>query len=103
MLLIGWFPNYADVTSRALQFNLVASIQFRSSTADDLGQSAEETDMFIDPQEAPQIVTRSDKRGTKSLGRSRDNWRKLHLGVILSIYSFFYSFTFMVSILSGFF
>ena len=29
-------------------------------------------------------VTHSDKRGTKSLGRSRANWRIHHLGVILS-------------------
>ena len=37
------------------------------------------------------VVTRSDKRGTKSLGRSRDNWRKHHLGVInWSIYWFWF-------------
>ena len=35
-------------------------------------------------------VTRSDKRGTKSLGRSRDNWRKHHLGVVVTIYCFGY-------------
>ena len=35
-------------------------------------------------------VPRSDKRATKSLGRSRDNWRKHHLGVILSIYCLWY-------------
>ena len=33
-------------------------------------------------------VTRSDKRVTKSLGRSRDNWRNHHLGVIWSSYCF---------------
>ena len=38
-------------------------------------------------------VTRSDKRGTKSLRRSRDNWRKHHLGVIPSIFYFFDIFT----------
>ena len=29
-------------------------------------------------------MTRSDKRGTKSMGRSRDNWKKCHLYVILA-------------------
>ena len=28
-------------------------------------------------------VTNCDKRGTKSPGRSRDNWKKQHLGVSL--------------------
>ena len=30
----------------------------------------------------PINVTHSDKMGTQSLGRSRDNWKKHHLGVI---------------------
>ena len=37
-------------------------------------------------------VTHSDKRGAKSLGRSRDNWSKHHLGVVLSIYCFWFLF-----------
>ena len=35
-------------------------------------------------------VTRSDKRGRKSLGRAREKWRNDHLGVILWIYCFWY-------------
>ena len=35
-------------------------------------------------------VTHSDKRVTKSLRKSRDNWRKQQLGVILSIYCFWF-------------
>ena len=31
-------------------------------------------------------VTHSDKRGTKSIWRSRDNWRKLRLGIFFSQY-----------------
>ena len=34
--------------------------------------------------------TLSDKRETKSVGRSIDNWRKHHLGVILSIFCFWF-------------
>ena len=37
-----------------------------------------------------QNVTSSDKRGTKSLGRSQDNSREHHLGVNLSMYWFWF-------------
>ena len=42
-------------------------------------------DTFFSPN-----VTHSDKRGTKSLGRSPDNCRKLHQGVTSSMYCFWF-------------
>ena len=36
-------------------------------------------------------VTHSDKRGTKSPGRSRDNWRKHHIEVVLFIFCFLFT------------
>ena len=48
---------------------------------------------FLCVWEQATFVTHSDKRGTKSLRRSRANWRKHQLGVISSIY-YLWLFTF---------